>query len=1283
MEQTSPTPPRDKPQKQLLDIKRAHTQADEGPEAEVQLLPSQVREQMSKVTPIASIAHVASGAQVSNHSQTEPTSSVNAPDSSLPNFNTKDKRVLDVLNSINEHPEILKKLRELLSTLKGDKPSMFGKMGNLFSSSPKDSPHSRNRNDSTEPLVVEGTVDEHRERHEVHPGEHHEEDYDHVDDDTPLSLNKATQRIENIKTKSGTVTQEIQKSPGKGYIDDIIKQLETMNILPNGKEQDMKVMRIAILTFIREYAYDSILFENIIHRNADYNIIKKELIDILNASLGEPEADPNAASLSAATINNEGEGKEEDAEKKDAIGVGNNDLIKMLLEIIIERTSPVYTPEYFVLEKKKLWDQDIHTTSGGERTIALTIPKKPYYERIFKTVSLSTKSTSKGYYGMDYYIKPRLPSPTPSGETLSGGENLLTKKGRAERMARLKNTENSKKVTKAAVMKQLSTFSCNQSNCNSGKLIPIPEDDSLVWTKRTVSSSMSHSSAVMDQNLDTVISMLGPAHQHEADNHSNFLEISTYLWQVLRILVKDDQTKCIRIQYTGTYIYYTEPYCKTNNCAKYIKSGEYFCKPQPHKTNYIALYRDVSGEDQITNFLYGLDRNAGRYGLNNATIEISEDSKIGDAIYDEWDGEDEEPGEVDSGDAKLTNVDDIKKEMADFQADKEEKKEKAKADKEKAMLRTGPTKRKRETGLALASWLKNSTEEKKKEDAAINIQSLWRGDTNRKKLKEAKAAEDKAVEDKAAKEKKKAKFLSDLVSNQAKKEAALKIQSLTRRKAARKKLNDGFLSGPMSTLDLPDSDDENPKSNKKEKKEKNVKGKTPKKEKKEKKEETPSDSPKKDSSDDDSLQISVGGTTENNNMLKACLLSNLYTLILLLKTTSVEDLFKAFQYGNIMGSDGVPDPILKNTNITPSTDNIKLAGFFKRLRGNSRTILINPITESYNDHTEWFELCITNSTLFNNLIYRGHVNYLPIESVLGKHSIYHEIVKKVNSTAPKGDTGDTRDISGNNYSSSDIDRLNKIIKNFHSTKYKARIKQYNELYKTRYKTVNNGEGMLTNRSLKTFNSKFSFNSSYTSKELSVIKSLSSDTKPILYPDMYNLQKGISELNRSVHCKKADAGIIQRDLHQAGGGDDIQWKNVAGTWKRGKMVYGNWEAAPLDDSAASAASAASPATPTPAPTPTPTPTPTPAAPTPAPASTGTECPFGANLYLIFGNWDGFVMNPSKGGGPKKKTVSNHKKYNKNKLYMKHLQKERRKKGKKTNKRNKRSKKYTNKRRKNRN
>ena len=247
---------------QLLDknrdhmILKAHTPADEGTEAADQLLPSQVKAQRSKVTPAASVAPVAS---VSNNSQTEPTSSVNAPDSSLPNFNTKDKRVLDVLNSINEHPEILKKLRELLSTLKGDKPSMFGKIGNLFSSSPKDSPHPR---DGYEGAVIrerephprdghEGPVIREREPH----GELHEEYNDDVYDYTPLSLNKATQRIKNIKTLSSTVTQEIQKSQGKGYIDGIIKQLEnTTGKLPIGKEEeDMKVMRIAILTFIREY----------------------------------------------------------------------------------------------------------------------------------------------------------------------------------------------------------------------------------------------------------------------------------------------------------------------------------------------------------------------------------------------------------------------------------------------------------------------------------------------------------------------------------------------------------------------------------------------------------------------------------------------------------------------------------------------------------------------------------------------------------------------------------------------------------------------------------------------------------------------------------------------------------------------------------------------------------------------------------------------------------------------------------------------------------------------
>ena len=40
---------------------------------------------------------------------------------------------------------------------------------------------------------------------------------------------------------------------------------------------------------------------------------------------------------------------------------------------------------------------------------------------------------------------------------------------------------------------------------------------------------------------------------------------------------------------------------------------------------------------------------------------------------------------------------------------------------------------------------------------------------------------------------------------------------------------------------------------------------------------------------------------------------------------------------------------------------------------------------------DWFEGCVTNSTLFNSIIYKGHINYLPIESIIGKYSIYSNI----------------------------------------------------------------------------------------------------------------------------------------------------------------------------------------------------------------------------------------------------------------------------------------------------
>jgi hypothetical protein len=245
----------------------------------------------------------------------------------------------------------------------------------------------------------------------------------------------------------------------------------------------------------------------------------------------------------------------------------------------------------------------------------------------------------------------------------------------------------------------------------------------------------------------------------------------------------------------------------------------------------------------------------------------------------------------------------------------------------------------------------------------------------------------------------------------------------------------------------------------------------------------------------------------------------------------------------------------------------------------AKPITIKSIVEGYENANDWFKGCVTNSTLFNCIIYKGHINYLPIESIIGKYSIY-----------------------------SNIEPQNKP---FSLVPYDNRIKQYNELYHTRYgyidkmgdPTRRQGMGRMTGS---LYNRKKGFaligtdyaTSGYTAQELRVIKNASENLpsdEPLLYPDMYNLQKGVELTKGKKDCEN-------------------------------------------------------------------------------------DCPFTSNLYLIFGEWEGYVQ--SQGGGSKKKRVSNHKKYNKDKLYMKHLNKQRQTKPNKTNKRKKRSKKYTNKRKKNR-
>jgi hypothetical protein len=311
-----------------------------------------------------------------------------------------------------------------------------------------------------------------------------------------------------------------------------------------------------------------------------------------------------------------------------------------------------------------------------------------------------------------------------------------------------------------------------------------------------------------------------------------------------------------------------------------------------------------------------------------------------------------------------------------------------------------------------------------------------------------------------------------------------------------------------------------------------------------------------------------GGGGKEYNILKACILANLYTLILFVNIRTFDDrieaLYNAFKEGHILGSEDKRDTILDKNPIIPSDVQIPV-----RPGGGSKAkpITIKPIFNGYENANDWFKGCVTNSTLFNCIIYKGHVNYLPIESIIGKYSIYSNIESKgyFNSNKPL----------------------------FSHVPYDKRIKQYNKLYLTRYREINIMGDLSRHYSDKVMTG----TSGYTAQELRVIKNASENLpsdEPLLYPDMYNLQKGV-ELTKKDNCVN-------------------------------------------------------------------------------------DCPFRANLYLIFGDKNGYVK--SQGGGSKKKRVSNHKKYNKDKLYMKYLNKQRQTKPNKTNKRKKRSKKYTNKRKKNR-
>ena len=664
-------------------------------------------------------------------------------------------------------------------------------------------------------------------------------------------------------------------------------------------------------------------------------------------------------------------------------------LIQNLLDILLEKTSPIYTPQYFELKKEFSYND----ASNGNPAIYTDI--KPYYKRVFMTRSMTHKQNPwKKTTDTVYYIMPSGPSgelgslvrESTRGLPVVGSCAIQYVQGTTTISGEISG--NAKDDKPGQKLQELRAFICSRNNCNRGQMVSLPKDDPLI--KSPVKGNEKRAFETLDSSM----------HQAEEENHARSLEISTYLWELLRYL-SGPRHNPVKITYKGNYIYYHEN--NNENNPTILKSRSYLCKPTPYK-NYITLY-DISGKEPITNFLYGIDRNASKYGENNASITIDNNHLGLTASMEMFNsGTDSRTGEADE-DVHVSSPSPV--------------------------LHTNST-----------VILNNSNPSRVVPKAAPqgNLQQQ-----------------------------------SDKVVHH----------------------------------------------------------------------EYPHHGGKKPEYEYD--------------ILKACILANLYTLILFINikplSNPIEALYNAFKDGHILGSEDKRDPILKTDPINAHITIPETTGLFIR---KTTPITIKPIFNGYDNAKDWFKGCVTNSTLFNCIIYKGHTNYLPIESVIGKYSIYNNLEDRT-----------------------------KLFSNY---PYDYRIEQYNKLYLTRYRAINK-MGDLSRKSRKTL---MTGTSGYTAQELRVIeqavKDPSTRNNPLLYPDMYNLQKGVA-LTKDKTCK----------------------------------------------------------------------------------SNGT---FRSNLYLIFGDKNGYVI--SQGGGSKKKTASNHKKYNKDKLYMKQLNKQRQTKPNKTNKRKKNAKKYTNKR-----
>ena len=677
-------------------------------------------------------------------------------------------------------------------------------------------------------------------------------------------------------------------------------------------------------------------------------------------------------------------------------------LIQNLLDILLEKTSPIYTPQYFELKKEFSYIE----ASNGNPAIYTDI--KPYYKRVFMTRSMTHKQNPwKKTTDTVYYIMPSGPSGELGSLVRESTRGLPVVGSCAIQYVHPEvqdTTTTSGVIPENAIddkpgqkLQELRAFICSRNNCNRGQMVSLPKDDPLI--KSPVKGNEKRAFETLDSSM----------HQAEEENHAMSLEISTYLWELLWNLSGPKQ-KLVQITYKGNYIYYHEN--NNENNPTILKSRSYFCKPTPYK-NYITLY-DTSGEGlpPITNFLYGIDRNASKYGENNASITIDNNNLGLTASMEMFNsGTDSRTGEADEG-------------------------------------------------VHVSSPLPVSR---------TNSTVGW-NDSN-------------------------PSLLSPLL---------LSPSGVVPNAAPQGNLQQHILEYPLHGGKKPEYE---------------------------------------------------------YDILKACILANLYTLILFINikplSNPIEALYNAFKDGHILGSEDKRDPILKtdpiNTHITiPETTGLVIR--------KTTPITIKPIFNGYDNAKDWFEGCVKNSTLFNCIIYKGHTNYLPIESVIGKYSIYNNLEDRT-----------------------------KLFSNY---PYDYRIEQYNKLYLTRYRAINK----MGDLSRKSRHKLMTGTSGYTAQELRVIeqavKDPSTRNNPLLYPDMYNLQKGVA-LTKDKTCK----------------------------------------------------------------------------------SNGT---FRSNLYLIFGDKNGYVI--SQGGGGKKKTASNHKKYNKDKLYMKQLNKQRQTKPNKTNKRKKNAKKYTNKRQK---